>query len=276
MTGSGRRAAAIVATALTALVGATWAAPGAAAADLPYTDGAVNGSVGLCDAAGRPLTRGNINDKPFVWRAVSSTPAPAPFNGSGRKATLLAYQPRAGTDPEMWSGDILTASSIYTNPRYPMAQATALDFSLKDFLLAFPPQLDGLIQLRIYLGAPDQGALSSTYPATDIRISGNTWTVARGASVICTAGSAKSTETVSAPVTGKSPGAKAPPTSKSGAPTPTASSETAGGAGLKPTGGSADPGGGSSSTAPILLWGLGVLGVLTGMGAYWWRRQRSA
>jgi hypothetical protein len=75
-----------------------------------------------------------------------------------------------------------------------MAQATALDGSLADYLADFPTMLDGLVQLRIYLGAPGQPAYTLKYAATDLKVSGDTWTVARGASVSCTTGSAVSLE----------------------------------------------------------------------------------
>jgi hypothetical protein len=161
---------------------------------LPYTDPNAVGSIGLCDRAGQPVTHGNIHDKPFVWRAVSSVAAAAPYNASGRTATLFAYQPRVETAPGQWSGELVTASAKYSNPAYPMAQATALDGSLADYLADFPTMLDGLVQLRIYLGAPGQPAYTLKYAATDLKVSGDTWTVARGASVSCTTGSAVSLE----------------------------------------------------------------------------------
>lgn len=191
-----RRSVGLGCAALIVTVATLAGAPAASADTVPYTDMAAHGSVGLCDANGRAVTHGNIHDKPFVWRAVSSTGAPAPYDGDGRKATLVAYQPRSDAYPNQWSGDIMTSSSSYTNPRYPMAQATALDFSLADFLGEFPARWDGYLQLRIYLGAPGQDTLNTSYPATDIKVTGDTWSVVRGASVPCTQGDAKDSETV--------------------------------------------------------------------------------
>jgi len=163
---------------------------------LPYSDPNAVGSIGLCDRAGHPVNHGNIHDKPFVWRAVSSVPAPAPYDANGRTATLFAFQPRVETAPGQWSGELVTASAKYSNPAHPMAQATALDESLADYLADFPTMLDGLVQLRIYLGAPGQPAYTLKYAATDLKVSGDTWTVARGASVPCTGGAAVSLEAV--------------------------------------------------------------------------------
>jgi hypothetical protein len=172
------------------------AASPAVAAPLPYADPSVQGTIGLCDPSGHLVTRGSIDDKPFIWRAVSSVPAPPPFNGPSRKATLLAYQPRASTPPDQWNGDSLTATSTYSNPNAPMAQATALDFTLKDFLSEYPPQVSGYVQLRVYFAAGGVGTTSARYPALDLHIDGHTWTATHAAPVSCTNGSAESTETV--------------------------------------------------------------------------------
>jgi hypothetical protein len=165
-----------------------------ASARLPYTDTYAHGYVGLCDKNGNNITHGSVYDKPFVWRAVSSVPAPLSFAGDGRKATLYAMQPRQGTDPMAWSGDSLTASSTYANTAVPIAQATDRDFALSDFLNEFAPQWDRLLELRIYFSAPEQGVDANTYPATDIRISGTTWSLVSGGKVNCNGGDATSPE----------------------------------------------------------------------------------
>ncbi|UQX88399.1 LPXTG cell wall anchor domain-containing protein [Jatrophihabitans telluris] len=166
----------------------------AAADSLPYTDPVAKGVIGLCGVDGKPLTAGNIHDKPFVWRAVSSVPAGNSLGGSGRVATLLAFQPRPNTVSAQWNGDTLTATSSYTNPAAPMAQATKIDFTLADFLNEYPAMVDGLIELRMYFGARGVGTDTSSYPATDIRITGDTWSVVRGGAVDCGSGSATSSE----------------------------------------------------------------------------------
>ena len=93
--------------------------------DVPYTDPDAVGSIGLCNQAGQQITSGSVTTKPFAWRAVSTQPAPAPYNNAGRTATLLAYQPLQDLPAGDWSGAQMTSSSSYTNPANPMAAATA-------------------------------------------------------------------------------------------------------------------------------------------------------
>jgi hypothetical protein len=146
----------------------------------PYADPAVTGTITLYDQSGHVLTHGDVDTKPFVWRAVSSKAAAAPYNGAGATATLFAFQPRQNATPVLWSGDTLTASTPFTDPGHPTVTATATDFSLKDFLDEFPPRWDGAIQLRIYLDAPGQTALTTSYVAANLKITGNTWTQVPG------------------------------------------------------------------------------------------------
>jgi hypothetical protein len=173
---------------LVALVAATvviggqiWpAAAEAAGGSTPYSDTQATGFLTLYDKAGKAIKSGHITDKPFVWKAVSSKKAEAPYDKTGRKATLAAFQPRPGTQPSAWSSDTLTASTTYTDPAHPTAQATAGDFSLKDFLGEFPPKWDGTIQLRLILSAPGTQAQATGYASTDIKINGNWWYVMGG------------------------------------------------------------------------------------------------
>ena len=71
----------------------------AGASGVPYVDANAVGTIGLCDQHDQPLTQGDVDTRPFVWKAVAETPAPAPYNGPGATATLYAYQPRKGVDP---------------------------------------------------------------------------------------------------------------------------------------------------------------------------------
>jgi hypothetical protein len=177
---------------------------GSSPAKLPYSDPAAVGFIGLCDRSGHPVHGGSTSDGPFAWLAVSSVAAPAPYNGAGRTATLLAFQPRQGVDPGQWSGALLTASSRYTNPKHPMAQLTSGDLPLSDYLSTYPVRWDGLIQLRLYLGSPAKATLTRQYAATDIRIKGKRWTVVRGGDVDCKSGSALSLESLLTPSPGPS------------------------------------------------------------------------
>jgi hypothetical protein len=171
---------------------------------VPYSDPGAIGFIGLCDRAGHPIHGGSTSDAPFAWLAVSSVAAPAPYNGDGRTATLLAFQPRQGVDPGQWSGSLLTASSRYTNPKHPMAQLTSGDLPLSDYLTTYPLRWDGLIQLRLYFGAPGRETSTRQYAATDIRVKGKRWTVVRGGDVDCKSGSAISMETLLTPSPGPS------------------------------------------------------------------------
>jgi hypothetical protein len=166
----------------------------ALATSLPYTDTAAQGAIGLCDKNGNNLTHGSVYDKPFVWRAVGAAPAPLSVRGSGRNATLFAYQPRKGVDPGNWSGEQLTSTSAYSDPNVPIAQATIRDIALSDYLNDYPPQWDRLVELRVYYGAADGQPISDPYPVADIRVNGTKWTLVTGAKVDCKTGSAISLE----------------------------------------------------------------------------------
>ncbi|HET6271063.1 MAG TPA: hypothetical protein VFE00_13425 [Arthrobacter sp.] len=183
---------------------------------LPYSDGNAKGSIGLCDKAGQPVTHGNVKDSPFVWQAVSSAPAPPPYDGPGRTATLYAYQPRKGQQADLWPGYQMTASGNYADPAHPTAVAAADDGAqLKEFVHGFPPAWDGLVELRMYMGVPRQPLYRDSYPATDIRVEGDSWSVVRGGTVSC----------VSAGPTGQS---SSPPAAPPAVPTGTVKPSTAG------------------------------------------------
>jgi hypothetical protein len=188
--------ACLVVSGVASVVGATASSAATAA---PYSDPNVVGYIGLCDQAGQQITSGSITTAPFVWRAVSSQAAPDPYNGAGATAILNAYLPMQSLAPGDWSGEQLTASTRYSNPQSPMAQATARDVALQDFLQDYPPEWDGFIQLRLFLGAQNEPADVQHYAALDLQISGTSWTAVGGGAVNCNAGSAESLETVLAP-----------------------------------------------------------------------------
>ncbi|MCW2498185.1 LPXTG cell wall anchor domain-containing protein [Jatrophihabitans sp.] len=265
------------------------AAP-ASAASLPSDPQAV-GVIGLCDQSLHPISRGNLADVPFVWRAVGGTPARGSYAKFGGTATLYAYQPRPSVPAGEWSGGQLTSSAHYTNPAYPMAQATKADVSLANFTAEFPPQVDGLIELRLYLGGPNLQLQTTSYDATFIRITGSTWTVVKGGSVDCTHGRAVSPETVLLPssvVNPKpstvSPGASASGTGSSsgatGAATAPASGRTLGApaSGSAPTSGTAvaasDHGESNGSSAGWIVLGAAGLLVLAVGAVFAVRRRR--
>jgi hypothetical protein len=150
--------------------------------DVPYDDPASIGQLALYDTHGNPVTSGSINDKPFVGWAVSLEKAPAPYDKAGRKAALMAYVPHQGVAPTGWGGDFMTGSTPYPDANHPTAHATADDITLANFIAEIPLQWDGFIQLRIYLGAPQEPGLTSKYVTADIQVSGDTWKLVRGAS----------------------------------------------------------------------------------------------
>jgi hypothetical protein len=175
-----------------------WAAQ-SGESNTPYQDPSAVGRIGLCDKSGHEITSGSVNAKPFASRAVSTAAATSPYGASGRTATLYAFQPRQDVAPGDWSGDQLTATSRYTNAAHPMAQATAKDESLSEYMAEFAPSWDGLLQLRMFLGAPGQATYSYNYPATTIKVTGDTWRVVDPVSVACDSGSATSIESILLP-----------------------------------------------------------------------------
>jgi hypothetical protein len=232
------------------------AGPALADSSVPYNDPLVVGSIGLCNAAGQTVTTGSVNDVPFVTKAIDSTPAAAPYNGAGETATLFLYQPRQNIAPDEWHGEQIGASSRSSTPQHPTAILTAGDGPLAAVLADYPPTWDGLMQLRIYLGAPNQPTFRSTYDATDIKITGNTWQVVRGASVACGNGQSVSLEQVLASAYPQLTSSASPSVGAAGATAPAKGGTSAGatakaGAGAATAGASGAPGtSGSAGAAP--------------------------
>jgi hypothetical protein len=163
-----------------------------AAVVLPYTDANATGGITLCDAHGQAITSGPVGGS-LAATAVGGSAAVAPFNGDHRSAILTAYQPRKGIDPGNWSGQLLTGASQYTNPKNPMVEILPRDTTLEGFITAYPAQWDGLVQLRVYLKAPNQGSKQDTYAATTLKVIGSTWQqVGATAGGVCKTGTAKS------------------------------------------------------------------------------------
>ncbi len=252
----------------------------AAGSGTPYTDPSAVGYIGLCNKAGQQITSGSITTTPFAWRAVSSVPAKAPYDESGRTATLYAFQPRQGIPPGEWSGEQLTSSSRYTNAAHPMVAATSGDDSLEDFIQDFHPAWNGLLQVRMYLGAPDHPIYSLTYPALDIQVTGNTWHEVDGGTVSCTSGKSVSLETIVLPTATPHPHKSGDGTGKSSTgPTASASSKAstvpgaAGGGSANPL--AARPATASSHTTSIVVGVLiAAFVVLVAAGYLVSRRRR--
>jgi hypothetical protein len=276
-----RLAAALVVAATALSVGGGSAVHAAGA--VPWTDTAVTGAIGLCDRSGHAVESGSVDTTPFVWRAVSTAPAPSPYNKPGRTATLYAFQPQPGLAPGEWSGDMLTSSTRYTNPAHPMAEATGGDLSLAGFIGEFPPRWDGLLQLRMYLAAPNEPAQSLSYAATTIKVSGSTWSVVSGGSGPCTAGNAESIESIVLPSkdTAAHSTATTPPATKQPTgvatkrPAATGSPSAAGGgSGQGTLDASGTSTGSGSSTNPLELVVIALLAAAAGGAAVTWRGRR--
>ncbi|SOD72297.1 hypothetical protein SAMN05892883_1702 [Jatrophihabitans sp. GAS493] len=287
-----RRRLALVSAGVVLAAALAWGTSGdASAAALPYNDPSVSGGIGLCSKTGTEITSGNINDRPFVWRAVSSVKAPAGYDISGRKATLVAYQPRPNVQAYAWNGDTLTAASTYTNPAAPMAAATSLDFSLNDFIGEFKPMVDGLLQLRLYLAAPGRDALNTSYPAINIKVTGNTWAVVNPVSVSCTSGDAVSSEesaiartsasptaalpSQANPAAGKTSGAAHASAAAKASASRTAEASAARATSIAVAAGHTDASSSGSSWLVWLIGGVVVIGLIAG-GGFGWRRYTAA
>lgn len=249
------------------------AGPATAATNLPYSDPKAKGYIAFCDSQGQSVSGGNIKDLPFVATAISSEPAPAGYAVKNGKATLYAYQPRQGVDPGEWSSQPLSGSSIYSNAKHPMASVTTADKPLEQILQAYPARWDGLLQLRMFYSAPNMQPYTIQYPATSIRVTGDTWRIVDGGTVPCNVGKAVSIETIllppsSFPAPSKVAATASTPTGSTPSADTTGSTVLAGDDGGQPT-----PASGDSNGALIGLLAVAGVGVLAGLVS--WIRQRS-
>jgi uncharacterized membrane protein YgcG len=251
---------------------------------LPYTDPGQAGLLTLCNTNLQPITHGNINTKPFVWRAVGAVPAPKGYRVKGEVGILFGYQPRQYTPAGAWSGLPMAAASVYTNPDTPMAQFTPIDEPLSYLTKFFPPIWDNLIELRLYLGGPGLGEDAQGYAAADLRISGNTWTMVEGGDASCTSGSAVSDE-VSIGLKGAAGKPKSPSSSgkagqsgsgASGSGSQAGSSSGSGGAAGSETTAAGHSGLGSAGLAAVIGFSALAAALVLTTGGLWWRRRRRA
>lgn len=283
----------VLALAVGLLLSALAVAAPAAADAVPYTDPSAVGSITLCNTLGQPMTHGNIHVKPFAWRAVGSAAAPSGYAGHGRTAALYGYQPMNQVDPSQWNGEFLTAGATYSNPARPMAAASPADPSLADLLGDYPPRWNGLIQLRMFVGAPGQPTLTSRYNAATLQISGDTWTLLAGGQDGCASGTSKSSELIvrsvaSLPTPAPNATTDAPAgrathgtgsTAKPGQGTTSsttsgsASSPAASTSGVAGSAGASKSSSGGSSAVP---WLVGALVVVAAVGVVVWRRLGGA
>ena len=246
---------------------------------LPYTDPGQAGLLTLCGPGNKPITHGNINTKPFVWRAVGGVSAPKSYRVKGAVAQLFAFQPRPYTPAEAWSGLPMDAASAYSNPDHPMIQSTPIDEPLSYFTKFFPPVWDHLEELRLYLGAPGTEEDALNFAAADLVISGNTWTMVEGGTSGCTSGTAVPRE-VTVGLPGASATLKANPVASSGTSSATQAADAHSGSGSSgSTKTSATPVAKQSSSVGIgMIVALCALAAafVAATGGVWWRRRRRA
>jgi hypothetical protein len=253
---------------------------------VPYKDPGASGTVTLCNKDLQPITDGNVNDLPFIWRAVGSEEAPAPYNNENRRAVLSAAQPRKGVDPTYWTTFLLANASTYKDVAHPMSQFTGANYPLSVYLKAYPPQWDGFVQLRLSyttFNAPE----STAYAAVNIQVQGDTWhAVDAGTSDCGSVGDATSTSTllpgfkqqvkkVQKQFASKAPTSSSPSAQSSSSPKPSSStsSDAAGPTSPSSSTGSTDNG---PSRAWVSLAVLAALAAAGGAAAWVWRRQSAS
>lgn len=157
-----------------------------AATAAPYDDPQAGGSLTLCSEDGEAVTEGSAEDRPFADVVVGETALPSQLDPEGAVATLYAYQPRAGVGTDEFSGVAITAAGALVDPERPAARVTQDSWSVDDFVTAFPATYDGYVQLRLYLGTPEAGTLSTTpYDTADLRVDDGRWELVRGGDASC-------------------------------------------------------------------------------------------
>ena len=165
-----------------------WSRTGAEASEAPYDDPQAAGGITLCSEDGEPVTGGSVDDTPFAAVALGSTGIPSDVDDTGAVGTLYAYQPREGVSPSEFSGTAITAAGQLAEPDRPAVVVTEDSWSVGDFVTAFPADLDGYVQLRLYLGTPASGTLSDRpYDTADLRVDGDRWELVDGGNAACTA-----------------------------------------------------------------------------------------
>jgi hypothetical protein len=272
---AGLALAAVAPAQLAMAAGARPAAARTVSGSLPYTDPNQVGTLTLCNTQDQPITHGSITAKPFVWRVVSSEPTPQGYWVKGATAQLFAYRAQRQVSPYNWSGQVLAGASEYSNPAHPMAQFTPIDEPFTYMTVTFPAMWDGLYQLRLYLGGPYLEEYEQTYPAADIRVTGNTWTLVSGGHASCTTGTAVSREAMlGLPGANSSPSASASASASSSA---AAGATSSAGASSSAGTASAALASHSGSGAGLLLASSGAVAVvLLATGGVWWIRRRRA
>ena len=184
---SQRTLAVIVAVAAVVAIGVAFGVAKLTGGDdtVPYTDSRSAGRLTLC-TGGERVTGGKLADRPFAEFVLGETALGQQYDAQGAVAALYAYQPRNGIDASEFSGNVLTQAATLLDATKPAARLSDESWSLEDFTTAFPATWDGYVQLRLYLGTPAAGTLTTEpYDTADIKVSGDEWTLVSGGSQSC-------------------------------------------------------------------------------------------
>jgi hypothetical protein len=171
-----------------ALVGALLVAvaSSAAATTPPYEPDSADqiGQLRLYNASGTQITTGSINDSPIAAFAVATNDDPQTANNH---ATLYAYTPVNGVNPQLWTGHAISGSTAFPvaspasihdlGAHRPVVSLTATDGSFADYIADVPntdttTNYAGLYQIRIKTLNNDP-----KFWAADIQVTGSTWTL---------------------------------------------------------------------------------------------------
>ncbi|MFI5428654.1 hypothetical protein [Aeromicrobium sp. UC242_57] len=153
---------------------------------VPYTDPQSAGRLTLCDATGSAVTSGKVDARPFAAYVLGETALGEQYAPDGAVAALYAYQPRAGVEAREFSGNTLTKASLLADAARPAVRLTKESTSLADFTAAFPAEHEGYVQLRVYLGTPAAGTLTTEkYDTADLKIDGDEWKLVAGGQQSC-------------------------------------------------------------------------------------------
>jgi hypothetical protein len=263
----------------------------ASAASVPFTDPNVTGTLTLCNQKGQSVTSGSLYDIPFIWKVISSSPAPSGY----KEAYLAVAQPIEHVDPSGWFSYQMTSSTVFTNSNHPVSQLTYADQPLLQPYLQYPPYWEGYYQLRMFFTSPQQSPWTTSYPAAVIQVSGSSWTLIQGGGGSCRAGSGVSVEadrfptseldtprTVPLAVQRTLPTVPGVPTTSAPRVTPTTgarsssspSSSSGSGSGVAApatSGKSSGSGGGDGALVGLLIGVVAV--ILAGGGTIWFRRR---
>ncbi|MBV9486915.1 MAG: Ig-like domain repeat protein [Frankiaceae bacterium] len=149
-------------------------------------DSSSSGGLLFYNSSGTQITGGNISDGPIAAYVQGTTT----IRQGDTKATLYGYLPVSGQVPGQWSGEAMSASTVYPNSSAPGALGTSTlplvtgasdDESVATLAADYPNNsttdgYKGVYQLRLKTTAAGQQP-NVTYDSADILITGTTWSV---------------------------------------------------------------------------------------------------